>query len=84
MENLDFYNDPTEEMGVESNQMKPLVKRKRITKCGKNISARLEKISQPHPRTIVSLYNDFGYILEPKRATRIKRKIDYFDTLTLE
>lgn len=69
----------------ETNLNKPKSERKkRITKCGQNISPRLEKIAQPPPRAFVNLYTDFGKILEPARANRIKRKIDRFNTLTLE
>lgn len=47
-------------------------------------SPRIKEIAEPTDGTFQHLYHRYGYILEPERASRIRRKLDDINLMTLE
>lgn len=52
--------------------------------AGNICSPRLQAISEPTKDAYQHLYHRYGYVLEPHRASRIRRKLEDINLMTLE
>lgn len=60
-------------------------KRKPVNGNGETICApRLQSIAEPDTKTYEHLYRTYAYVMEPERASRIRRKLDDINQMTLE